>query len=219
MKIAKRDGLIWALLLIPFVIIFIFWSRFPEEIPVHFNFEGKPDNYSDKVTGLFLLPVISIIVYISFLIFPGIDPVKKNYLLFQSTYLKVRLLIHAFLTLIFILIAMYSLGYPVNMSVILYYCVPVLFLLLGNYMTTVRQNYFFGIRTPWTLASEEVWLKTHRFAGPLWVVTSLLMLVLNFFITGKDIIVFFLCYVAILAILPIGYSYLLFRKAEKNTII
>jgi uncharacterized membrane protein len=39
------------------------------------------------------------------------------------------------------------------------------FVLIGLVMPRVRRNPWIGVRTPWTLTSDENWARTHRFAG------------------------------------------------------
>src|SRR4051812_48820884 len=65
-------------------------------------------------------------------------------------------------------------------SRIIYASVALLFILLGNFMTKLRPNYFIGIRTPWTLESKEVWIKTHRVVSRVMVLGGILMLTLCF---------------------------------------
>ncbi|GMA56913.1 putative membrane protein [Alicyclobacillus sacchari] len=67
---------------------------------------------------------------------------------------------------------------------------------LANYLPRVSPNWLVGIRTPWTLASDEAWRRTHRAAGALGVVAGLLCVVcawvvpLHFAILGTLVIIF-----------------------------
>lgn len=54
--------------------------------------------------------------------------------------------------------------------------IPVLLVITGNYLGKIRSNFLFGIRTPWTLASDLSWDKTHRLAGRLTVLLGLCLL-------------------------------------------
>jgi len=56
-----------------------------------------------------------------------------------------------------------------------------LFILMGNYLPRLPRNFFFGIRTPWTIASERVWKKSHRVGGWLFVIggISIISLIIN----------------------------------------
>jgi len=41
------------------------------------------------------------------------------------------------------------------------------FIILGNVLPRARPNWWFGIRTPWTLSNDRVWVRTHRVGGYL----------------------------------------------------
>lgn len=89
-------------------------------------------------------------------------------------------------------------------------------LLLGNYFQTIKQNYFLGIKTPWTLHSEEIWRKTHRLASKLMMIGGL-VIIASFFIVGKEISkVFLLSVIFSCSLIPLAYSFFLYRKDIKN---
>ena len=95
--------------------------------------------------------------------------------------------------------------------------VLILFMVLGNYFGKLRPNYFVGIRTPWTLENETVWLKTHRLGGKVWVYGSLIMLIAKFLLPMEPFFIFiFIGFTLIIALIPIVYSYLLYKKMEKE---
>jgi uncharacterized membrane protein len=87
--------------------------------------------------------------------------------------------------------------------------------LIGNILGRIRFNYFFGIRTPWTLANEEVWRRTHRFGGPIFMIAGILMLSSMLFENPFWVI---LTALLTLIIAPIGYSYVISRKINQKEI-
>ena len=89
----------------------------------------------------------------------------------------------------------------------------VVFLLVGNYLPKCKQNYTIGIKIAWTLHSEENWNRTHRFAGPIWVVCGMIIMVSAIF--GGVFLWVMLAAFLVMIIAPVVYSYLLFRKAQK----
>ena len=107
-----------------------------------------------------------------------------------------------------VMVWLQALGREVNMAVVMPLFMGVLFIILGNYLPKCRQSYTVGIKLPWTLHNEENWNKTHRFAGRLWLVCGLAIM-LTAFIGGFWI---FLPIVLIMVIAPLVYSYLLHRK-------
>lgn len=210
----KREALILAILLLPFVLIILKWNAFPDQVPMHFNAKGEVDRVGDKVPGLLLTPLMNIGLYFLFMVLPKIDPRRMNYAKFEDKYRMIRLSIHIFMTFIFVLIAAHSLGYRFGFPKMVLYGVLLLFLVLGNYFRTVRPNYFIGVRTPWTLANEVVWTKTHRFTASLWVITSLIMMAVLPFLGHIETVL--IVYIAIVTVIPIGYSYIVFRRVTDS---
>ncbi|MBQ1491504.1 MAG: SdpI family protein [Blautia sp.] len=109
-------------------------------------------------------------------------------------------------------VAIYSanLGYHLEMSRMVNILLGVLFIIIGNYLPKARQNYSIGIRIPWTLANEDNWNRTHRFAGFLWVIGGLLIVLLSFinFLPGY----WFVSIILVIALVPCLYSFWLHVK-------
>jgi uncharacterized membrane protein len=90
--------------------------------------------------------------------------------------------------------------------------ISLLFILMGLYLPQVKKNYFVGIKTPWTLASEESWNKTHALGGKLFVLAGLITL-LGLFFSDKAVCIM-LAAVALAVIISFVYSYIIYKKAE-----
>lgn len=216
MKTLKNDWLIWIIILVPFLFIGYFWDKFPDQIATHFGMDGKPNDYSSKFTGLILLPGVNILMYFVFIILPKIYPSRKNYGLFQDKFKIIRTLLHALLLFLTMVTVFYSLGYQFNLSFVFFYGLLAFFLVMGNYMGNVRHNYFIGVRTPWTLANETVWTKTHRLTGKLWVGSSLIVMAVLPFLPEEAASILFTVFTGIMVLVPVSYSYLEYRKISKN---
>jgi len=176
-KSLKKDWPLLLLILFSIVLGIYVYPMLPDQVPTHWNFNGEIDGYSSKTFGAIGLPLIILGTYILFLVLPIIDPKKENYQKFTRTYLILKYVLVIFFFLLYIATIGVSLGYPVNINRIVPMGIAILFLLLGNYLSTVRHNYFMGIRTPWTLANEQVWTKTHRIGGKLWVFSGMIGLI------------------------------------------
>lgn len=109
-----------------------------------------------------------------------------------------------------------ALGYPLRVDFWVKFSIALLFLLLGNYMGKIKHNYFVGIKTPWTLASEEVWQKTHRFAAPLWVAGATVALLLSFS-RALWANYLYLGIIIVVGLVPVIYSYLIYRNLSPKT--
>jgi uncharacterized membrane protein len=90
-----------------------------------------------------------------------------------------------------------------------------LFALLGNNMYNIQPNYFAGIRLPWTLESEDNWRKTHHLAGRLWFFGGLIFAVIALYLSRELASPVILVLVAVLVIIPIIYSYRLYKKSKE----
>lgn len=184
----------------------------PERVPIHWNVEGKIDGYGDRNFGAFFVPVLSIVLAALFAFIPRLDPKKKNYEqfmkaweIFQIAFLIFMLYLHS--------ITLYLTFHPEqSMTPFMLIGIGILFVVMGNYMGKVRQNYFFGIRTPWTLDNEEVWNKTQRLGGWCFVISGLLFLINAYFQTL--IVIQFFVSIIIAAVIPIVYSYVIYKRIK-----
>ncbi len=208
----KKEIFIWLILLVPFVYSLIVWKKLPDQIPTHFNLKGEADDYSGKTFALLLLPAMNVFIYFVLLFIPRIDPRRKNYETFGASYQNIRLVIHLFFVGIFIFITQTtSNGEPLHLNAFL--AGMLLFLaLLGNYMRTVRSNWFVGFRTPWTLSNETVWRKTHELGGRIWFYSGIFLAIIVFFLPEKVATVVMTAGVICMALIPLVYSYFEYKK-------
>lgn len=171
---ARRDWPAWLVLLGAFVASAVLYPRLPEQIPIHWNLEGQVDDYAGRFWGAFGLPLLNVGIYLLLLFLPLIDPKRANYARFIGFYRGFRVLMVLFMAGMHGVTLYAALGKPVDVSFLVTLGVSVLFIYMGNSLGRVRHNYFVGIKTPWTLASEEVWRRTHRLGGKLFIVAGLL---------------------------------------------
>ena len=188
-------------LIIPFILIAIFYDDLPDQIPMHWNINGEVDKWADKNIGIWALPGISVFMAFVMSILHKIDP-KKNIELFKQTISTLRMILSVFLTLIFAVTIVETMEYDINLK-LMPIVVVALILVLGNYMGKLRPNYFVGVKTPWTLESEEVWIKTHRLTGYIWVIASSIMLIVLFLNINTWFRVLFGAYMGLRAVVPI----------------
>lgn len=210
-----KDWPILLILLLPFALLAWYWSQIPDSVPTHWGVSGEPDAWSDKGASLFLLPLISIGVYLLMVAVPFIDPKRKadNQ---QKALRGFRWLMATLLTGIFVMMLMQWLGFTVDIGKVIFLFMGVMFVVLGNYMQSLKPNYFIGFRTPWTLEYPEIWRKTHRLGGRVWVAGGLIQLALWYFVDAKTYFVILMTMVVILAVVPIAYSFVLYLNERKT---
>lgn len=217
-KFKKSDILLLLIVLLAYVPGLLVFQQLPAQVPSHWDINGQVNGYSSKITTVVFMPSLNLALYFLFLIIPKIDPKRANYQNFGGAYSIIRWALHLFLmgTYLFTLYNALAIGRgqkTPDVSGVILGAVALLFIVLGNYMGRFRHNYFVGIRTPWTLASEEVWQKTHRLAGKLYVGAGIIALS-GLFIGGM--VRFWLFMVPIIGanLLAMGYSFWLYQKTQ-----
>lgn len=202
------------LVIIDFLIAFWAYPQLGDRVPTHWNFAGEVNGYSSAFSGAFMLPLILLGIYLMFWIIPKIDPKKANYPDMARIYWISTLSVIFFMTLIHISALGVGLGYFKTLPKWYFSGIGLLFIVLGNYFGKIKFNYFFGIRTSWTLASEEVWYRTHRFAGPIWMVGGILLGIMGFLPT-QWVTPLFVAVIILISGVPILYSYIQYRKLSQ----
>lgn len=143
------------------------WNRLPERMPVHWGLHGDVNGYGSRAHGAFLLPGIMLLIWLLMRFLPRIDPRRANYVKFADTYdLLVNSLVVLFAVMHVALIGA-ALGWPISMERVAPALIGLEFVILGNALPRARPNWWFGIRTPWTLSNDRVWARTHRVGGYL----------------------------------------------------
>lgn len=201
--------------LIGFIIMFLiclwFYPKLPQQIPTHWNAQGNIDSYSSK---LFIFMPLGIYLFgwgcIPFS--AKIDPKKENYKKFNNVQVLTQSIL-CFISVIILFMTLIASYHPeaINASFIMIPLLALLFIVVGNSMPKIKSNYMFGVKTPWTLANDTVWYKTHRFSGKVWVLCGFIILI-GMFLSSKWLIYFILGIILIAAFLPFIYSYFCFKK-------
>jgi len=204
--------LMWVIALIPVIVTIFVFSGLPEQIPMHWNIHGEINAWYPKFPWAFMIPVVGIVITLLATLLPKIDPKKENYDRFKKPYLIIRLMLVAFFAIIQMVIISTSMGATfVKVDTIVKFLIGILFIVLGNLMPKFKQNYFLGIKTPWTLASEVVWAKSHRHGGFIWFIAGLIMSVLAF-LPGFGSAVIYFAVILFASLEPIFYSWLQYQR-------
>jgi len=145
------------------------------------------------------------------MVIPRISPRGYRVERFQNVFEIIQVTLLAFLFMVTILALLAGIGAPVPMNRAIHAGTGLLFIVLGNFMGKLTKNFFVGIRTPWTLASDEVWLRTHRLGGKLFVLAGLGLLVSG--LLGGGVIPLLVA-VGVAGGIPAIYSYVLYRRIE-----
>lgn len=215
-KLSVKTEIIPVLLVLAaFSLGIYFAANFPERVIVHWNFQGVPDGYGSKNFGAFALPALLLGIYILFLLLPVLDPKSERYEQFAKIYHLFKTGIILALFGVFAASGFYNLGVPVPINVVVPVLVGALLIVLGNFMGKIKSNWFVGVRTPWTLASENVWNKTNRFGGYTMVLFGVLIIIVPF-LPQKLGLALFAAGAIFATVGTMAYSYWLFKKEKRQ---
>ncbi len=208
-----------AIILAPVLAALYFWDALPDQIPRHYNIHGEVDAYASK-GFVFFLPAINLVLALILNIIPKIDPRSENFAKFRPVYNGIVLGLLAFMSTLSLSEIFTQAGVtfirPMQTVHLLGYLLGLVFIVLGIYMKDIEPNYFMGVRTPWTLENAEVWRRTHRFSGKLFVAAGLALVGLRIIASTA---VFFAGMTAMIlgvTLVCVVYSYLEFQKEKRK---
>jgi uncharacterized membrane protein len=204
--------------LVLIVITILAWAVFlpdlPKELPIHWSLSGAVNGTATKGNAFVYMVSLMVFLYGMFALLPKIDPKKENYKYFTKGYLTIT---NSVLTLFFVvnmLIIFRGVGFDLPIANFAPVILGAVLMVLGNFLQQVRTNFFIGIRTPWTLSSEVVWRKTHRFAAKVFFFAGILLIFFGLF-SVQWARIGTLVIIGITIGLPTIYSYLVYRNEGK----
>lgn len=191
------------------------YPRLPDVVTTHWNLKGEPDGYSSRLLAAGLLPLFLAVLPLIFRVLPKIDPKGENYSKFGEAYWLIANSVLLFLAGVHVVVLLNAMGTPVDINLVIGLGVGLLLMVMGNYLGKVQPNWFMGVRTPWTLASETVWRKTNRTAGWLFVLAGLLIAVASFVPSIPTVTVMGIS-IALAALIPVVQSYVLWKRERSD---
>ena len=153
------------------------------------------------------------LTYILFSIIPFIDP-KKKIQTMGSKYHNLKFLIVLFMSGLAIFIIYSVKEQSITNPSLIILAIGLLYMLLGNYMKTIKANYFIGIRSPWALENETVWKSTHILAGKFWFIGGLAIVVSSLLTSKGFNSMFFITVTTLITLVPFVYSYTEYKKLK-----
>jgi uncharacterized membrane protein len=155
----------WLLLTAMFAGAAVAWPSAPARFPMHWDLAGEVDRFGGRFEGLLAIPLLALGLHLLMRFLPQVDPGRANYASFVSAYTAARVSVLALLAFLWGVIQLAARGRRIDVGAVVPLAVGALFVVLGSLMGKIRPNWFFGVRTPWTLSSAEAWTKTHRAGG------------------------------------------------------
>lgn len=145
----------------------LLWDRLPDRMPTHWGIDGRVDGWSGRAQGALLLPLVALATWGLAELLPRIDPRRRNFAQMRGAYDLTISAVMTFLAGLHGLVLATALGRDVPIGRLVPAGVGLLLLVVGRALPQAQPNWWFGIRTPWTLSSDRVWARTHRVGGRL----------------------------------------------------
>ncbi len=191
----------------------LLYSKLPAQVAIHWDIHGAVNGYGAPYVLLLLGPGLMASEVVLFLLLPRLSPKRFEVDSFLPTYWYLMLLVVSASSYIFALLLWSAVAGDVNISRYVLAGASALIGLIGNVLGKVRRNFFIGVRTPWTLASEKVWYSTHRLAGKTMVGTGLSSLAMA--LLGSPIWTW-LAMVLVGVLAPVVYSLIYYKQLERR---
>lgn len=212
----KKELPLIAIVLLPFIYLAYIWNQLPEKVPMHWNINGEIDRYGEKIELIIIPILLPLLVYIIFLVVPKIDPKNKLNKMGNKLH-SIKFLLTTFMSILALFIIYIAKNESFTNPNYIVLLIGILYIIFGNYFKTIKANYFIGIRTPWTLESETVWKKTHKLGGKLWFAGGIIIVIASLILKKETNFTIFLIITGIITIIPIAYSYLIFKNGRKSS--
>lgn len=192
------------------------YPSLPQKVPIHWNIRGEVDGYGDKSIAAFVTPAAMLGLLALFQVLPWLSPRQFSLDTFRGTYGFLVSLIMVLFTYIHGLMLWAAYGGKLDLNRALGGGLCLFFALIGNVLGKVRRNFFVGVRTPWTLASERVWIDTHRLAARLFVAAGIVGLLLCLVIGGPAAFIATVGLILLAAFIPAIYSLVHYKRLDRQ---
>ena len=176
---SKRNIVI--LVAVSFLLSIGFYAFLPGYMVTHWGLNDEPNGTMTRFWGSFFLPLLLVFLASVLYYSPKYYPLRDKYGQFEGVYLKFILALLVFMDMMHLDVLLWNVGFEISPTKILIGSLAVLFYLLGGFLPKIERNFLIGIRTPWTLSSDEVWHETHRVGGTLFKVVGVVTLFGYFF--------------------------------------
>ncbi len=203
----------WILVAAACLLSWYFYPLLPPQVASHWGPNGQPDGWMSRDVFIWICPAvmagINMLLFAVFLV----DPLRRNLEKFRTYYVGFIVVMNLFYLGIHLWSLLWNVGHQVNMFTVFGFALGGLFFYIGVALDKCPRNWFFGIRTPWTLSNDIVWSKTHRLAGVLFRIHGIFIL---FGVVGPGLFLWLILVpVAINCVVLLIYSYCEFHRLRR----
>jgi uncharacterized membrane protein len=206
-----------AICLLPVILSAVLYNDLPEKIAIHWNIAGDPDRYAPKAVAAFGLPVAFMLLNIFINLRLAGDSQRAGA---SRASRKIALWAVPVVSLVIVPVTLFiAAGAVIPLTVVVPLFAGVVLILYGNYLPKNRQNSVIGYRTPWARRDADNWNKTHRLAGYLWMIGGAVIIAQAFALFKNTLWIVISAFIwAILAVIPVFYSYALHKASTDQRI-
>jgi uncharacterized membrane protein len=213
-RMTRNRALVIGLLLVLVGVALSVWAyqSLPARVPTHWDLGGNVNGYSSRLVAVSIMPVTLAVIWLLILVLPPISPRGFRFDHSASAFYICMLAVIALMVVIHFVVLRAELTGVAPSMTLLFGAIGIVLAVVGSFLGRLKKNFWIGVRTPWTLASDEVWQRTNKLAGQLFVAGGIAIAVASFF--GAAVVAVLVAVIAIAAIVSIAYSYILYRRIE-----
>jgi uncharacterized membrane protein len=199
MRAFARNRLAFGFILVAFAATALFYSQLPDLLPMHWDIHGQPGTFQPKWWAAWVVPVSAVLVTTSlaWLLIP-----KRTSTIIINTVAGFM----SYLCGVTLYVAIHPSESPVPYA---FMGVGLLLMVVGNILGKLTWDFFVGIRTYWTVDDPDVWERTHRVSGPVYVFGGLAILAASIAHAATPIL---LALLLATSLYPMIYSYIAWRR-------
>jgi len=198
------------------IVTAIIFPQLPERIPIHWNLQNEVDGYGSKWWGALLVPAMMTGLLALAVILPYVSPKPFSVEPFSGAYSQGMLIALGCVGYLQVVVLWGAISPQLNIGRAFLAGLCIFWVLIGNLLGKLRRNFWMGIRTPWTLASDRVWNETHRMAGKLFMFTGMLgLMILAIGLKPSLSTVIIVALILGNTLIAVGYSLVKYRRLER----
>jgi uncharacterized membrane protein len=199
-------------------------AMLPATLPLRFNAHGVPTAYGSSFLPLALMPVAALALSALFAALSRLPPRRENLANSRLAYTTrwIGAVVIVAIVHVWIVYALFTSARgiaPLNPARLFFALAGAMTAIVGSQLARVRSNFVIGIRTPWTLASDQVWERTHRLGRWPVIAAGVAILIAAFAAPSPSILLTLtLTIFAVVAAALIALSYVLSRSRDEQQI-
>lgn len=192
------------------------YERLPERVATHFDMAGNPNGWMSRPMAACFVPVLAVGLWALLRFLPRVLPTTERKRLNDSTSALVAALTTVFIAATHLLILYRALIPGASITHVIWVLLGAFYVAMGLVLPRIKRNALMGIRTPWTLTSDENWARTQRVGGYAMVVAGVLAALLG--VLGGTAAGFLAIGMLLLgALVPAAYSLVLARRQDSGS--